>query len=37
MLRLRVGRYCVIYAFNGSEFLILVLRIGHRGEVFRQR
>ncbi len=37
MRRLRVGRYRVIYAFNGSEFLILVLRVGHRGEVYRQR
>lgn len=37
MRRLRVGRYRVIYAFNGSEFLILVLRVGHRSEVYRQR
>jgi mRNA interferase RelE/StbE len=37
MRHLRVGRYRVIYAFNGVEFLILVLRVGHRGEVDRQR
>ena len=37
MRRLRVGRYRVIYAFNGSEFLVLVVRVGHRGVVYRQR
>jgi mRNA interferase RelE/StbE len=35
--RLRIGRYRVIYAFDGSEFLILVVRVGHRREVYRQR
>ncbi|MCU0290677.1 MAG: type II toxin-antitoxin system RelE/ParE family toxin [Thermoanaerobaculaceae bacterium] len=26
--RLRVGRYRAIYAFNGAELLILVVRVG---------
>jgi mRNA interferase RelE/StbE len=33
--RLRVGRYRVIYAFDGKAFLILVVRVGHRREVYR--
>jgi mRNA interferase RelE/StbE len=35
--RLRVGRYRAIYAFDGREFRILVVRVGHRGEVYRAR
>ena len=35
--RLRVGRYRVIYAFDGRRFLILVVRVGHRSEVYRAR
>ena len=35
MRRLRVGRYRVIYAFDGKAFLILVVRVGHRREVHR--
>jgi mRNA interferase RelE/StbE len=35
--RLRVGRYRVIYAFDGREFLILVVRVGHRRDVYRAR
>ena len=34
--RLRVGRYRVIYAFDGAEFLILVVRVGHRKDVYRR-
>ncbi len=34
--RLRVGRYRVIYAFDGRQFLILVVRVGHRKDVYRQ-
>jgi mRNA interferase RelE/StbE len=34
--RLRVGRYRVIYAFDGRQFLILVVRVGHRSQVYRQ-
>ncbi|MGV8038928.1 MAG: type II toxin-antitoxin system RelE/ParE family toxin [Thermoanaerobaculaceae bacterium] len=33
--RLRVGRYRAIYAFNGDELLVLVVRVGHRREVYR--
>lgn len=33
--RLRIGRYRVIYAFDGSELLISVIRVGHRREVYR--
>lgn len=35
MRRLRIGRYRAIYAFNGDELLILVVRVGHRREVYR--
>jgi len=34
--RLRVGRYRVIYAYDGRQFLILVVRVGHRKEVYRR-
>jgi len=33
--RLRVGDWRVIYEINGSDLIILVLRIGQRGEVYR--
>lgn len=33
--RIRVGLYRVIYALRRSELRILVLRIGHRREVYR--
>lgn len=33
--RLRVGRYRVIYAFDGDTLWIAVLRVGHRREVYR--
>jgi mRNA interferase RelE/StbE len=33
--RLRVGTYRVIYAFDGTELLVSVVRIGHRREVYR--
>jgi mRNA interferase RelE/StbE len=33
--RLRVGSYRVIYAFDGAELLVSVIRIGHRREVYR--
>mgnify|MGYP001770374361 CR=1 FL=1 len=35
--RLRVGTYRVIYAFDGARLLILVVRVGHRREVYRRR
>ena len=33
--RLRVGRYRVLYGFDGAELLIAVVRIGHRKDVYR--
>ncbi|AZL09759.1 type II toxin-antitoxin system RelE family toxin [Brevibacterium aurantiacum] len=34
-LRIRVGEYRVIYEIYGGELLVLVLRVGHRREVYR--
>lgn len=33
--RLRVGSYRVIYAFQGCDLMISVIRVGHRREVYR--
>ena len=33
--RLRVGLYRVVYEWQRSELVILVVRIGHRREVYR--
>ncbi|HSR53133.1 MAG TPA: type II toxin-antitoxin system RelE/ParE family toxin [Acidobacteriota bacterium] len=33
--RLRVGRYRVIYGFDGEELLVLIVRVGHRRDVYR--
>ena len=33
--RYRVGNYRVIYAFNDSELWVLVVRVAHRKEVYR--
>jgi mRNA interferase RelE/StbE len=33
--RLRVGSYRVIYAFDGRELLVSVVRVGPRREVYR--
>ena len=33
--RIRVGKYRVIYSIREKELLILVLRIGHRKDVYR--
>ncbi len=33
--RLRVGVYRVLYAFDGRELLISVIRIGHRRGIYR--
>ena len=35
--RLRVGLYRVVYEWQRSELVILVVRIGHRREVYRRR
>lgn len=34
--RLRVGAYRILYAFDGMELLILILRVRHRREVYRK-
>lgn len=33
--RLRVGDWRIIYEIEGGELIILVLRIGSRGEIYR--
>jgi mRNA interferase RelE/StbE len=33
--RLRVGSYRVVYAYDGHELLISVVRVGHRSQVYR--
>ena len=33
--RLRVGKYRVIYAFDGRALMISIVRVGHRREVYR--
>ncbi len=33
--RIRIGLYRVIYALRKAELTILVLRIGHRSDVYR--
>ncbi|AZQ78022.1 hypothetical protein EJ997_12430 [Flaviflexus ciconiae] len=32
---MRVGDYRVIYVLNDGELVVLVLRVGHRREVYR--
>ena len=34
--RLRVGSYRIVFAFDGKRLLILVVRVGHRREVYRR-
>jgi mRNA interferase RelE/StbE len=34
--RLRVGAYRILYAFDGRELLVLILRVCHRREVYRK-
>lgn len=33
--RVRVGDYCIIYQIEDGRLLILVIRIGHRRDVYR--
>jgi mRNA interferase RelE/StbE len=33
--RLRVGNYRVIYEMKEKEFIILIIRIGHRKEIYQ--
>ena len=34
-MRLRVGKYRVIYAIDSEEVVIVIIKIGHRGGVYR--
>lgn len=34
--RIRVGDYRIIYSLHDDELLILVIRVGHRREVYRR-
>ena len=35
ILRIRVGRYRIIYEIEGRKLLVLILKIGHRKDVYR--
>lgn len=35
--RIRVGDYRVIYEIHDDRLMVLVVRVGHRGEVYRSR
>ena len=37
LLRLRVGAYRVLYQVHDDRLLVLVLTLGHRRDVYRQR
>ena len=35
IFRIRIGKYRVIYEVEGQKLLILVLKIGHRKDIYR--
>ena len=35
--RLRVGSYRIVYEVVNDQLLVLVIRVGHRGSVYRSR
>ncbi|HEX3873620.1 MAG TPA: type II toxin-antitoxin system RelE/ParE family toxin [Solirubrobacteraceae bacterium] len=35
--RVRTGDHCIVYEIEDREFLVLVLGIGHRREIYRAR
>ena len=35
--RIRVGKYRVIYAFEGKKLVIVIIDIGHRRDIYRKR
>jgi mRNA interferase RelE/StbE len=37
LYRLRVGDYRLIYSIDGKKLVVLVIRIGHRKDVYRKR
>jgi mRNA interferase RelE/StbE len=37
LYRIRVGDYRVVYAIDGPALVVLVVKVGHRGDVYRGR
>ena len=37
LYRIRVGDYRVVYQVRDEALLVLVIRVGHRKDVYRQR
>lgn len=37
VFRLRVGTYRIIYSIEGARLLIIILKVGHRRDVYRNR
>ncbi len=35
VFRVRTGRYRVIYSIEGTSLIVLVLKIGHRKDIYR--
>ena len=35
LYRLRVGRYRIIYSVSDAELVVLIVRVGHRKNVYR--
>lgn len=35
--RIRIGDYRVIYSYNGKELVVLVITIGHRRDIYRNK
>jgi len=35
VFRIRVGRYRVIYSVSGNRLTVIILKIGHRKDVYR--
>lgn len=34
--RIRQGKYRILYTINGNELMVVVVRVGHRREVYRK-
>ena len=35
LYRVRVGRYRVVYSIGDAELIVLIVRVGHRKDVYR--
>ena len=35
VLRIRVGQYRVLYSVSGKKLVIIILKIGHRKDIYR--